>query len=89
MSNYFHLHFVLNFIFVLHLDMVHQKSKEIIKLYKDIIKYGKNLTFTDKEYFLNRVRAEFKKNLTITSEEEIIFQYNVRINFLMKFYIPH
>lgn len=56
--------------------MISKNSRDVIKLYKDIIAYGKTLTLTDNKYFLNRIRAEFRKNSNLTSEEEINFQLN-------------
>lgn len=57
--------------------MISKNSRDVIKLYKDIVAYGKTLTLTDQKYFLNRVRAEFRKNSNLTSEEEITFHLNV------------
>lgn len=56
--------------------MISKNSRDVIKLYKDIIAYGKTLTLSDNKYFLNRIRAEFRKNSNLTSEEEINFQLN-------------
>ncbi|OQV25755.1 hypothetical protein BV898_00683 [Hypsibius exemplaris] len=33
-----------------------------LALYKKLIRYSQNLQFTDKEYFVSRVRAEFEQN---------------------------
>lgn len=50
---------------------------QILKLYRDLLKYGKQLQLTDKAYFENRIRSEFKQNKNIVKEDDIVFQYEV------------
>lgn len=50
---------------------------QILKLYKDINRYTKELKYTDKEYFLKRVRNQFKKNKVLDDDKEILFNYQV------------
>lgn len=51
--------------------------RDILKLYRDLIRYSKNLNFTDKDYFLFRVQDEFRKNQQIGKPEAIEFCYKV------------
>lgn len=50
---------------------------QILRLYKDIARYSEELKYTDKDYFLRRVRKEFKKNRELENEKEISFNYKV------------
>lgn len=52
-------------------------ASQIVKLYKDLLRYGQNLQYTDKEYFYKRIKSEFKKNKTLVDEAQIIFNYKV------------
>ncbi|XP_050465364.1 uncharacterized protein LOC126858808 isoform X2 [Cataglyphis hispanica] len=49
----------------------------ILKLYKDILRYGETLKFTNKGYFRHRVRVAFKDNKNLTDEAMIDFQLKV------------
>lgn len=53
--------------------------RKIILLYRDLLRYGKNLQLTDKDYFMTRVKNEFKQNKTLEDPAEIEFQYKVHI----------
>ncbi|GLG95182.1 Uncharacterized protein GBIM_02219 [Gryllus bimaculatus] len=50
-------------------------SSQVLGLYRNLMRYGKQLQFTDKSYFLNRIRKEFKKKKNLTELEDIKFQY--------------
>jgi len=49
----------------------------VLKLYKNILRYGETLRFTDKKYFIHRIRTAFKDNKNLTNEETIDFQLKV------------
>ena len=51
--------------------------QEVLKLYRELINYSKTLKYTDKDYYLTRVKKEFIQNKHLESEEEISHQYNV------------
>lgn len=51
--------------------------RSILKLYKDLLRYGENLKYTDKKYFRQRIRENFKQNKCITDQIEIEFQLQV------------
>lgn len=50
-------------------------SIQVLKLYKDLLRYGQDLQFTDKQYFYRRIKKEFKKNKTLTEPKDISFNY--------------
>lgn len=49
--------------------------QQVLQLYRHLIKYGNQLQFTDKKYFKNRVREEFRKHKELESAEEVLFNY--------------
>lgn len=49
----------------------------ILKLYKDLLRYGEELRFTDKKYYRRKIREEFKENKTLTEAADIDFQLKV------------
>lgn len=53
----------------------------VLRLYKDLLRYSSRLQFTDKSYYLNRVRTEFRNNQSLSKSEEIQFYYNVNMSF--------
>lgn len=55
--------------------------EQILNLYKQLVRYGKQLTFTDKSYYLKRIRTEFRKNQFLEKPEEIDFNFKVIQNF--------
>lgn len=50
---------------------------QILKLYKDLLRYGETLQHTDKEFYVKRIKKEFKKNRSIEEPSEINFNYKV------------
>lgn len=57
---------------------VSPNSRKVLLLYKDLLRYGKNMQLTDKEYYVKRVRQEFRQNKSLQNPEDIEFQYMVR-----------
>jgi peptide chain release factor len=51
--------------------------KQVLRLYKHLIKYGNQLKLTDKAYFHQRIRKEFKVNKSLTSPEDISHNFLV------------
>ncbi|KAJ8675475.1 hypothetical protein QAD02_011261 [Eretmocerus hayati] len=51
---------------------------EILGLYKNLLRYGQSLKYTDKKYFISRVRRNFLNNSSLTDEQEIEFQFKVK-----------
>lgn len=52
-------------------------SRKIILLYRDLLRYGKHLQLTDKDYYMSQVKKEFRKNKSLENPEDIEFQYKV------------
>ena len=50
---------------------------EILRLYKNILRYGQNLKYTDKNYFQSRIRANFRENKALSDKKSIQFQIEV------------
>lgn len=47
---------------------------DILRLYKDLLRYGQNLRYTDKGYFHYRIRKAFQENKVLNDEKIIRFQ---------------
>uniref|UniRef100_A0A182SHR9 Uncharacterized protein n=1 Tax=Anopheles maculatus TaxID=74869 RepID=A0A182SHR9_9DIPT len=47
----------------------------VLSLYRDLLRYGGQLQYTDQEYFLNRIRREFRQSASLTDPKEIEFCY--------------
>jgi len=50
---------------------------QVLNLYKKLLRYSQNLQFTEKEYYLRRIRQEFLNSKT-SSAEDAAFQLKVR-----------
>lgn len=51
--------------------------EQVLNLYKQLVRYGKQLNLTDKNYYLKRIRTEFRKNQFLEKAEEIDFNFKV------------
>lgn len=56
------------------------QAKEVLSLYRHFLRMGRILTHSDKEYYLRRVREEFRKNQNLTQENEIQRSIDVRMH---------
>lgn len=52
-------------------------SREVLQLYRQLLRYGKELKFTDQSYFRRRVRKEFQLNKDLQTEAYI--QFNIKV----------
>lgn len=52
-------------------------AREILQLYRNLLRYGKQLKHTDRKYFQKRVREEFNQNKDLTHETDIQFNFKV------------
>ncbi|XP_018362961.1 PREDICTED: uncharacterized protein LOC108761107 [Trachymyrmex cornetzi] len=57
-------------------------SRQVLKLYKDILRYGQTLRFTNKKYFRYRIQTAFKTNKDLSDETAINFQLQKGMKFL-------
>lgn len=53
-------------------------NQQVLRLYKNLLKYGDQLKFTDKWYYINRIRDEFKANKNLKIAEQIEFSFKVK-----------
>ncbi|XP_011062850.1 PREDICTED: uncharacterized protein LOC105151063 [Acromyrmex echinatior] len=54
----------------------------VLKLYKDILRYGETLRFTNKKYFRYRIQTAFRTNKDLSDETAINFQLQKGMKFL-------
>lgn len=59
--------------------------REVLKLYKDLLRYGDNLKLTDKKYYKSRVKKDFYDNIELKNSDDIQFYLEVII--LIELYI--
>ena len=52
-------------------------GRQVLQLYRDLLRYGRQLRFTDKDCFARRIRKEFKQAKNIDNAEDIKFYYQV------------
>ncbi|XP_071630049.1 mitochondrial ribosome and complex I assembly factor AltMIEF1-like isoform X2 [Temnothorax longispinosus] len=46
----------------------------VLRLYKDILRYGETLRLTNKKYFRYRIQTAFRNNKNLSDEATIDFQ---------------
>lgn len=49
----------------------------VLQLYRDLLRYGRKLEFTDKEYYFLRIRHEFQSKKELSCPAEISRQIAV------------
>ncbi|XP_023319833.1 probable peptide chain release factor C12orf65, mitochondrial [Eurytemora carolleeae] len=49
-------------------------------LYKQLIRYGQQLQYTDKHFFYRRIRAEFEQNKNLQDKQAIQFQLGKKLD---------
>jgi hypothetical protein len=52
-------------------------ARQVLQLYRELLRYGRQLQFTDKDYFAKRIRNEFKQAKDIEKAEDITFYFQV------------
>ena len=58
-------------------------SSEVLSLYRQLLRYGQSLQFTDKDYYLRRIRYEFERYRN-TQNSKVIQQQLERGRALLK-----
>lgn len=53
-------------------------------LYKQLVRYGQNLKFTDKKFYFRRIRSEFENTRSITDPKLIQLKTDQGHSFLKK-----
>ncbi|KAL1138125.1 hypothetical protein AAG570_009817 [Ranatra chinensis] len=69
--------------------MTCSSPREVIGLYRRLLRYSRQLKYTSKGYFVNRIQTEFRKNQAIESKEEIKFLFEVNIPFFWRTNLGH
>ena len=54
------------------------RQLEVLRLYRDLLKYSQTLKYTDVEFYLKRIKEEFSKGKTLENEEDIVRQIAVK-----------
>ncbi|XP_051176554.1 MIEF1 upstream open reading frame protein isoform X1 [Leptopilina boulardi] len=49
-------------------------SREVLQLYKNLLRYRQNLKYTDKDYFTSRIKKIFRQNQCLGDEKIVKFQ---------------
>lgn len=57
-------------------------SREVLQLYRKLLRYSQELKFTDQSYFRRRVRKEFILNKDLQSESDI--EYSIKVFLKLK-----
>lgn len=57
--------------------MFKPSKPQILRLYKHLIRYGNQLQLTDKNYFLGRIRREFREGRELNDPVQIAFNFKV------------
>ncbi|XP_011202256.2 MIEF1 upstream open reading frame protein [Bactrocera dorsalis] len=55
--------------------MLQPSKQQILRLYKHLIRYGNQLQLTDKNYFLGRIRREFREGRGLSDPVQIEFNF--------------
>ncbi|GAB6028839.1 hypothetical protein CHUAL_004645 [Chamberlinius hualienensis] len=56
---------------------------QYLQLYRELLRYGRSLVYTDKDYYYARIRKEFTKSREL-SEEDQLFNYKKGLAFLQR-----
>lgn len=59
-------------------------SREVLQLYRKLLRYSKELKFTDQTYFRKRMRKEFNLNKDLSAEADIRFNIKVILYFIFQ-----
>lgn len=57
------------------------RQLEVLRLYRDLLKYSQTLKYTDVDFYLTRIRQEFAKGKLLENEDEITRQIAVKTKF--------
>ncbi|CAF1587276.1 unnamed protein product [Rotaria magnacalcarata] len=50
------------------------RQLEVLRLYRDLLRYSQTLKYTDVDFYLNRIKQEFAKGKLLQNEHEIVRQ---------------
>ncbi|KAF4520373.1 hypothetical protein B566_EDAN012878 [Ephemera danica] len=52
--------------------------RDVLNLYRSLLRYGKSIKLTEKNYYKGRIRAEFETNKNIENPADIKFHIEVQ-----------
>lgn len=55
------------------------RQLEVLRLYKNLLKYSQTLKYTDVDFYLTRIKQEFAKGKLLENDDEIARQIAVKI----------
>ncbi|XP_012267154.2 MIEF1 upstream open reading frame protein [Athalia rosae] len=55
---------------------------QVLRLYKDLLRYGQGLQYTDTALFKKRIKGNFRKNKTLVDAKDIEFQFQKGLKLL-------
>ena len=58
--------------------MLSTRQREVLRLYRDLLKYSETLKYTDVDFYLTRIKQEFAKGKLLENEEDISRQIAVK-----------
>ncbi|XP_046734299.1 MIEF1 upstream open reading frame protein [Diprion similis] len=47
---------------------------KVLRLYKDLLRYGQNLQYTDQELFKRKIKGNFRRSKDLSDQKDIEFQ---------------
>ncbi|UJR36027.1 hypothetical protein I4U23_028766 [Adineta vaga] len=50
------------------------RQLEVLRLYRDLLRYSQTLKYTDVNFYLTRIKQEFAKGKTLENEDDIVRQ---------------
>ena len=53
------------------------RQLEVLRLYRDLLRYSQTLRYTDVNFYLTRIKQEFAKGKTLENEDDILRQIAV------------
>ncbi|XP_065173719.1 mitochondrial ribosome and complex I assembly factor AltMIEF1 [Atheta coriaria] len=51
-------------------------SRQVLSLYKSLLRYSQQVQYTDKAYFYKKIKSEFKLNKNLDNPGDINHYYN-------------
>ena len=53
------------------------RQLEVLRLYRDLLRYSQTLKYTDVNFYLTRIKQEFAKGKTLENEDDVLRQIAV------------
>ncbi|CAF2644187.1 unnamed protein product [Rotaria sp. Silwood2] len=59
---------------LINIFIMSSRQLEVLRLYRDLLKYSQTLKYTDVDFYLTRIKQEFAKGKLLENEDEIVRQ---------------